>query len=159
MSTQCILQPHAAPSTAPLGVTVDTQSSSFSWSPPPLIDRNGIITKYTVTITEVESGKRVQQFDVNSTVTSVALRDLIQIPCYTYQVSVAAYTVEYGPTATFDITPTARNSESSINCVHDHISIGLMLHILQVPLCFASGWWMKWEQKIYLYEVYIICCG
>lgn len=119
MSTKCILQPHAAPSTAPLGVTVDTQSSSFSWSPPPLINRNGIITKYTVTITEVESGERVQQFDVNSTVTSVALRDLIRIPCYTYRFSVAAYTVEYGPTATFDITPTARNSGSSINCVHD----------------------------------------
>ena len=82
--TKCILQPHAAPSTVPQGVTVDTQSSSFSWSPPPLIDQNGIITKYTVTITEVESGKRIKQFDVNSTVTSVALRDLIRIPCYTY---------------------------------------------------------------------------
>ena len=115
----CILQPHAAPSTAPWGLTVDPQSSSFSWSPPNLTDQNGIVTKYTVTITEVENGRKVQQFDVNSTATSVALRDLSLIPCYTYRFSVAAYTVEYGPTATFDMTPTARNSGSSIHYVHD----------------------------------------
>ena len=112
---------HAAPSTAPWGVTMDPQSSLFSWSPPPLVDWNGVITKYTVTITEVESGRRVEQFDVNSTATSVALRDPILIPCYTYRFSVAAYTVEYGPTATFDVTPTARNSGSSIHYVHGFV--------------------------------------
>ena len=85
------------------------------------MDQNGIVTKYTVTITEVENGRKVQQFDVNSTATSVALRDLSLIPCYTYRFSVAAYTVEYGPTATFDMTPTARNrnSGSSIHYVLD----------------------------------------
>ena len=74
---------NGAPSTAPQGVTVDPQSSLFYGSPPPLIDQNGIITKYTVTITEVDSGKRTQQFDVDSTATSVALRDLILIPVTT----------------------------------------------------------------------------
>lgn len=107
---------HSAPSSAPRNIAVDLQPPSFSWSPPPLLDQNGVITKYTVKIVEVESGRRIQQLDVNSTTTSVALPDLTLTPCYTYQFSVTAYTVEYGPSAMLDVKTTSGNSEFSILC-------------------------------------------
>ena len=107
---------HSAPSSAPRNIAVDLQNPSFSWSPPPILNQKGIITKYTVKIVEVESGRRIQQFDVNSTTTSVALPDVTLTPCYTYQFSVTAYTVEYGPSAMLDVKTTFGNSEFSILC-------------------------------------------
>ena len=87
---------HAVPETAPLQFTVqatDSQTLVLSWEPPLPEDRNGIITNYTVNITEMETGRQFQLVTDNTTITAFPLH-----PHYTYSCTVAAETsVGLGP--------------------------------------------------------------
>ena len=64
----------------------------FTWSPPPLVDINGIILYYVVELRETETGQRW---------TFIALGDDLRVgslhPYFTYQCEVAAHTVGRGP--------------------------------------------------------------
>ena len=64
----------------------------FTWSPPPLVDINGIILYYVVELRETETGQRwtLTTPGVNLTVESLH-------PYFTYQCEVAAHTVGRGP--------------------------------------------------------------
>ena len=72
--------------------TLSSTSISLSWIAPPLIDQNGIIREYRVTVTEVETDY-VQE--LTSTATTLIVSSLH--PYYNYQCSVSAYTVSQGP--------------------------------------------------------------
>ena len=88
--------PHAVPETAPLQFTVqatDSRTLVLSWEPPLPEDRNGIITNYTVNITEIETGRQFQLVTDNTTITAFPLH-----PHYTYSCTVTAETsVGLGP--------------------------------------------------------------
>ena len=87
---------HAVPETAPLQFTVqatDSRTLVLSWEPPLPEDRNGIITNYTINITEMETGTQSQLVADNTTITALPLH-----PHYTYSCTVAAETsVGLGP--------------------------------------------------------------
>ena len=87
------------PETAPLQFRVqatDSQTLVLSWEAPLPEDRNGIITQYTVNITEMETGTRFQLVTDNTTITAFSLH-----PHYTYSYTVAAETsVGLGPYTT-----------------------------------------------------------
>ena len=95
------------PSASPQQVTGQAQSSSvllFSWSPPPPMNANGIITHYSVRITEVDSG-RVWMFlaiELHITVASLS-------PYHEYYCTVSAYTIGNGP---FSETITVRTAQA-----------------------------------------------
>ena len=85
----------AAPSSPPQSVGGVAQSPTvlfFTWSPPPLVDINGIILYYVVELREIETGQRYSFTapGVNLTVESLH-------PYFTYQCEVAAHTVGRGP--------------------------------------------------------------
>ena len=76
-----------------LGVSaLNSTSISLSWMPPPLIDQNGIIREYRITITEVETGSVL---GFTSTTTALIVPSLH--PYYNYQCKVNAYTIDHGP--------------------------------------------------------------
>ena len=67
-------------------------------------DQNGIVREYVVNITEVSTGSTVQKV---STTNSLTLDNLH--PYYTYEVVVAARTIENGPFSTSYSFTTAEN--------------------------------------------------
>ena len=74
------------------GVAQSPTILSFTWSPPPSVDVNGIILYYVVELREMETGQRLTftALGVNLTVESLH-------PYFTYQCEVAAHTVGRGP--------------------------------------------------------------
>lgn len=70
----------------------DSKTLQLSWHPPRPEDQNGLIRKYMVNITEVETMKEVIHM---STRTTLHVRSLH--PFYNYKCSVAAHTIDIGP--------------------------------------------------------------
>ena len=70
----------------------DSQTLVITWEPVAMEHTNGIITRYSVRLTELETGT-ILQFLVNDTMITVS--DLH--PFYTYSCSVAAETIGLGP--------------------------------------------------------------
>ena len=64
----------------------------ISWIPPPLPDRNGIITEYSINITELDTAT---DMILTSSVPSLFVIGLH--PYYEYVVAVSAQTVALGP--------------------------------------------------------------
>ena len=84
-----------APSRSPQNLTVtviNARNVYLSWSPPPREHHNGVIRQFWINITEVDTGRRFQRTSVDTFFTVPSLH-----PFYTYQFSVAAYTVNPGP--------------------------------------------------------------
>lgn len=82
---------HTAPTAAPIGLYVVSQSSSsvsLSWMPPQLERRNGIITGYSVNVTHSDSRESTLLSTTESSIT------IVQLSAFTtYLCSVAARTV------------------------------------------------------------------
>jgi hypothetical protein len=78
------------------------------WNPPPSNQTNGIILGYRISVTELDTGDMSQYTTSNNETTIGALH-----PHYSYNFSIAAFTiVGYGPT-TFVIVRTAEAGNSS----------------------------------------------
>lgn len=85
----------AAPSAPPQnidGYAVDHTTIRLMWEPPPLYLRNGLVTQYTINVTERETGLTFQH-------TTPSLEILISDlhPDYVYECRVAAVTIAEGP--------------------------------------------------------------
>lgn len=83
-----------APSAPPQNVSVVALSPTkiqIAWSPPPAIDTNGVLIFYDVTVMELETG---QQWELSSTQQQLNVTSLH--PYYSYQCTVAAFTVSRG---------------------------------------------------------------
>ena len=75
--------------------TIDSSTVAIQWNPPPPQDHNGIIREYVVTISMLGNNEiRTQIF----TGTTAIIGSLI--PSFTYQFTVAAYTIATGPYST-----------------------------------------------------------
>ena len=95
MCQAVVLSFSVAPMSPPLNVSgsaVSATSLLLSWSSPLVSTHNGMIRMYTVRVLETETGA---EFYHNSTDTTTALGSLH--PYYTYECSIAAVTVAYGP--------------------------------------------------------------
>ena len=85
------LAPNAAPQN-PSQSIVSSTTLNFTWSPPPSEHKNGIITHYVITVTEVDTGVTLE---LTSNTTWLYL-DYLH-PYYTYIFRFAAVTVAQGP--------------------------------------------------------------
>ena len=91
----CVFFFPTAPSSPPQSVSGVAQSPtvlSFTWSPPPPVDINGIILYYEVDLREVETGQRWTFFALGDDLRLGSLHAY-----YTYQCEIAAHTVRRGP--------------------------------------------------------------
>ena len=61
---------------------------SLFWDPPPADAQNGIITRYMIRITEVETGRSFSLFSATTSVNVTSLH-----PYYTYNCTIAAVTI------------------------------------------------------------------
>ena len=89
------LNKHTAPSAPPQflsGFTLSSTDIKFTWSPPPLIDINGIVQYYVVKNTEQETGRFWTYYAVDEEATVHFLH-----PYYHYDARVSAHTIETGP--------------------------------------------------------------
>ena len=83
------------PSGAPQLVNGVVRSSTlvtFAWSPPPLLEVNGVIQYYRVIITERHTGRTWTFFAVDDDIHIGSLH-----PYYYYDCTVSAYTIGAGP--------------------------------------------------------------
>ena len=82
-------------------VAISSTSIRLTWAAPLPEEVNGVITSYRITITEIEGGEVLQQ-------TTSASDSLIVVhslrPYYTYQCTIAAFTVAIGPNAITEVT-------------------------------------------------------
>ena len=86
---------HTAPSAAPGNLQVTTispYSLHLQWNPPPLEHRNGIIRRYNIVLSQLNSETRVQQSTLTNSITVRGLKAYT-----TYKCKVAAYTTALGP--------------------------------------------------------------
>ena len=74
------------------GQVVDSTTVSLSWSPPLLENQNGVIRKYIIAATELDTES---EYISESISTNIDIHSLH--PFYTYQFIVAAYTIQQGP--------------------------------------------------------------
>jgi receptor-type tyrosine-protein phosphatase Q len=86
-----MFQCHTAPTSAPVGLSVISQSSNsltLAWMAPPLERQNGLITGYSVNVTNSDTGVSMH---LSSTENSITVGQLS--PYTSYQCSVAAQTI------------------------------------------------------------------
>ena len=74
------------------GQVVDSTTVSLSWGPPLLENQNGVIRKYIIAATETDTEN---EYTWESVSTNIAIHSLH--PFYTYQFTLAAYTIQRGP--------------------------------------------------------------
>ena len=106
----------SAPSAPPedlIAANVSSTSFVLSWTPPPISQQNGVITKYTVNITEVDTDSLTV---LSSTNTSLLVPSLH--PYYTYECVVSAYTVDNGPySEVLTVTTSEDGMSHLISCI------------------------------------------
>jgi receptor-type tyrosine-protein phosphatase Q len=71
---------------------VDSTSLFISWQAPPLDQQNGIVRRYDLTLTELETGSVFSYSTSRTNFTATLLH-----PYYQYQVEISAVTVGSGP--------------------------------------------------------------
>ena len=71
---------------------VDSTTITLSWSAPSSENQNGIVRKYIIRAIETDTGS---EYTWESIATNIMIHSLH--PYYTYQFTVAAYTVQRGP--------------------------------------------------------------
>ena len=112
----------AAPTLAPEGVVltaIDSRTLLLSWMPPPFEHQNGIIREYRVNITERETG---MAYHLTTAATSLTVPSLH--PFYTYNCTVAAFTIAEGPYS-FEVNitmPEDGTFSSALILITTHIS-------------------------------------
>ena len=82
----------SAPPSNPTGQVVSSTTVVLSWGTPPSSHQNGIIRKYIITAMEVDTGL---QYTWEAFTTELEIHSLH--PFYTYQFTIAAFTVGQGP--------------------------------------------------------------
>ena len=108
----------AAPDDVPqevVAVTVESRLIELSWSPPPTHTHNGEIVHYLIIYTEIQTGTNntVVSFDID-----VVLGNLH--PFYDYLMTIAAYTIDFGPSSSPIIIQTLEDSEFQLYTVNSH---------------------------------------
>ncbi len=91
--------PSIVPTGVPKTMQVDSQSSSvisISWRPPVPEQQNGVITSYYIAVLEVQTGTTLK-FQTHGSASFYIVNALH--PYYTYNCSVAAFTIGLGPSA------------------------------------------------------------
>ena len=73
-------------------ISINSRNVHLSWSVPPLEYHNGIIRKFYINITEVDTGIKFQRISFGTSLIISSLH-----PFYIYWFSVAAFTVDLGP--------------------------------------------------------------
>ena len=93
---------HSAAPTAPpenlIATPLDSTTLHITWQPPVEGERNGIIRRYVINITELNSGN---EYQLENSSTEITIQDLH--PFYRYSYSVAAETVALGPSTSASI--------------------------------------------------------
>ena len=87
----CIAVP-TAPPTVTSYYAVDSTSLFFSWLAPPLDQQNGMVRRYDLTLTELETGSVLSYSTSGTNFTATLLH-----PNYQYQVEISAVTIGSGP--------------------------------------------------------------
>ena len=87
---------HSAAPTAPpenlIAIPLDSRTLHITWQPPVEEERNGIIRRFIINITELNSGTK---FQLENATTEITVQNLH--PFYRYSYSIAAKTVALGP--------------------------------------------------------------
>lgn len=96
------------------GNPLDSRTISLSWDPPEAHETNGIIREYRVEIVELESGNIYHHVTPTTSITVSSLH-----PDYTYEWSVAAFTVAEGPYSDAENLTTPEDGEKCIPAQHE----------------------------------------
>lgn len=103
-----------------MNVIVDSSSIAHNgftlqWSPPGPEYQNGMVDSYLITVVEVETGV-VKNYTSQSTTYYISPLH----PAYTYQCTVAAYTVGLGPFSNITVVTTAEYCKWRVCTISQH---------------------------------------
>ena len=93
---------HIAPSGVPQSVeavAVSSTSIRVTWNPPLAKEQNGLVRSYHINVSAVEDGEMIN-FETDGLATILILNSLH--PYYSYNITIAAFTVGLGPYATVE---------------------------------------------------------
>jgi len=93
---------YTAPTAPPedlVAVPLDPRTLYITWKPPAEEDRNGIIRRFVINVTELDTGTSLELESVN---TGITVQDLH--PFYRYSLTVAAESVALGPASSDLVT-------------------------------------------------------
>ena len=77
----------SSPPQSPYGNAMGSTGISLFWNPPPADAQNGIIARYMISVTEVETGRSFSLFSATTSLNVTSLH-----PFYTYNFTIAAVT-------------------------------------------------------------------
>ena len=93
---------------------MDSSTVALQWTPPPVEDHNGIIRKYLINATAIQTG----EYTITETTTTTGIVVSL-VPSFTYLFSVSAYTVSagpYTPTITITLPEDGKDYTESLYC-------------------------------------------
>ena len=110
-----------------IATALGSRTLHITWQPPVEEERNGIIRRYVINITELDSGNEYQLENVTTEITVQNLH-----PFYRYSYSVAAETVALGPFTPGSIIEMPEDGKLT-KAIMLNILIHLSLVLLQHP--------------------------
>ena len=110
-----------------IATTLGSRTLHITWQPPVEEERNGIIRRYVINITELDSGNEYQLENVTTEITVQNLH-----PFYRYSYSVAAETVALGPFTPGSIIEMPEDGKLT-KAIMLNVLIHLSLVLLQHP--------------------------
>ena len=117
---------HSAAPTAPpenlIAIPLDSRTLHITWQPPVEEERNGIIRRFIINITELNSGT---EFQLENATTEITVQNLH--PFYQYLYSIAAKTVALGPFTPGSIIEMPEDGKLTKFC---HVEGNLLLYCL-----------------------------
>ena len=110
-----------------IATALGSRTLHITWQPPVEEERNGIIRRYVINITELDSGNEYQLENVTTEITVQNLH-----PFYRYSYSVAAETVALGPFTPGSIIEMPEDGKLT-KAIMLNVLIHLSLVLLQHP--------------------------
>ena len=99
------------------GLPLHPKAILLTWLPPPYLQQNGIIRKYSVYVTESETG-HLRNYTTSATNLSVTSLH----PYYTYEFAVQAVTIAAGPLSDPIAVTTPEAGRNGV-CTYTHYSL------------------------------------
>ena len=110
-----------------IATALGSRTLHITWQPPVEEERNGIIRRYVINITELDSGN---EYQLENVTTEITVQDLH--PFYRYSYSVAAETVALGPFTLGSIIEMPEDGKLT-KAIMLNVLIHLSLVLLQHP--------------------------
>ena len=109
----------------------------INWEPPNVEHRNGVIRRYTINVTELETMYREIFY---TEVTNITLSS--RHPFYQYRYTVAAETIGFGPFSSSDVIQMPEAGIEKVDCCNNIVCVYLTILLTTCSTIRISNWYL-----------------